>query len=49
MRAGGSVTVRRITVIGKNHKQAFVSLVERKSGYLLNHKIERKTADAVAP
>jgi IS30 family transposase len=35
------------TVIGKNHKQALVSIVERKSGYLLVHKVERKTADAV--
>lgn len=35
------------TVIGKNHKQALVSIVERKSGYLLIHKVERKTSDAV--
>jgi IS30 family transposase len=35
------------TVIGKNHKQAIVSLVERKSGFLLMRKVERKTAQAV--
>lgn len=35
------------TVIGKNHKQAIVSLVERKSGFTLIRKVERKTADAV--
>lgn len=35
------------TVIGKNHKQAIVSLVERKSGFLLMRKVERKTARAV--
>jgi IS30 family transposase len=36
------------TVIGKNHKQAIVSLVERKSGFALIHKVERRTADAVS-
>lgn len=35
------------TIIGKNHKQAIVSLVERKSGYTLIRKIKRKTARAV--
>ena len=35
------------TLIGKNHKQAIVSLVERKTGYTLIHKVERKTAQAV--
>ena len=35
------------TIIGKNHKQAIVSLVERKSGYTLIRKVERKTARAV--
>jgi IS30 family transposase len=36
------------TVIGKNHKQAIVRLVERKSGYTLIRKVERRTADAVS-
>lgn len=36
------------TIIGKNHKQAIVSLVERKSGFLLMCKVERKTALAVS-
>lgn len=36
------------TIIGKNHKQAIVSLVERKSGFLLMHKVERNTASAVS-
>lgn len=35
------------TIIGKNHRQAIVSLVERKSGFTLIHKVERKTAAAV--
>ncbi len=35
------------TVIGKNHRQAIVSLVERKSGFTLIRKVERKTAQAV--
>ena len=35
------------TIIGKNHKQAIVSLVERKSGYTLIRKVKRKTACAV--
>ena len=36
------------TVIGKNHKQAIVSIVERKTGLTLIHKVERKTAQAVS-
>lgn len=36
------------TIIGKNHRQAIVSLVERKSGFTLIHKVERKTAQAVS-
>lgn len=36
------------TIIGKNHKQAIVSLVERKSGYTLIRKVKRKTAAAVS-
>jgi len=36
------------TVIGKNHKQAIVSIVERKSGFTLIRKVERKTAKAVS-
>lgn len=36
------------TVIGKNHKQAIVSIVERKSGFTLIRKVERKTALAVS-
>ncbi|MEW6563733.1 MAG: IS30 family transposase [Pseudomonadota bacterium] len=35
------------TIIGKSHKQAIVSLVERKSGYTLIRKVKRKTAQAV--
>jgi len=35
------------TIIGKNHRQAIVSLVERKTGYTLIRKVERKTAEAV--
>lgn len=35
------------TIIGKGHKQAIVSLVERKSRLTLIHKVERKTADSV--
>jgi len=35
------------TIIGKNHKQAIVSLVERKTGFTLIRKVERKTAEAV--
>ena len=31
------------TVIGKNHKQAIVILVERKSGFTLIRKVERRT------
>jgi len=36
------------TVIGKNHKQAIVSIVERKTGLTLIRKVERKTAQAVS-
>jgi len=36
------------TIIGKNHKQAIVTNVERKSGLLLAQKIPRKTAENVA-
>ena len=36
------------TIIGKNHRQAIVSIVERKSGFTLIQKIERKTAQAVS-
>ena len=32
------------TIIGKRHKQAIVSLVERKSGFTLIQKVERKTS-----
>jgi IS30 family transposase len=35
------------TVIGKSHRQAIVSIVERKTGFTLIHKVERKTAQAV--
>ncbi|OOZ41895.1 hypothetical protein BOW52_04065 [Solemya elarraichensis gill symbiont] len=36
------------TIIGKNHKQAIVSLTERKSRFSLIQKVERKTATCVA-
>ena len=36
------------TLIGKGHKQAIVSLVERKSGYAVLAKVENKTADLVS-
>ena len=36
------------TVIGKNHKQAIVTLVERKTGLTLIRKVERKTSKAVS-
>ena len=36
------------TVIGKNHRQAIVSIVERKSGFTLIRKVERKTSRAVS-
>lgn len=36
------------TVIGKNHRQAIVSIVERKTGFTLIQKVERKTAHAVS-
>jgi IS30 family transposase len=36
------------TVIGANHKQAIVTLVERKSGYALIAKVSNKTSDLVS-
>lgn len=36
------------TIIGKNHCQAIVSIIERKSGMTLIRKVERKTAEAVS-
>jgi len=36
------------TIIGKNHKQALVSLTERKTRYTLIQKVKRKTAESVA-
>jgi IS30 family transposase len=36
------------TLIGKRHKHAIVSLAERKSGYALLAKVEKKTADLVS-
>jgi len=36
------------TVIGKNQQQTIVSIVERKSGFTLIRKVERKTALAVS-
>ena len=36
------------TVIGANHKQAIVTVVERKSGYAVISKVENKTADLVS-
>lgn len=36
------------TVIGKNHRQAIVSIVERKTGFTLIRKVERKTAQAIS-
>ena len=36
------------TLIGKRHKHAIVSLVERKSGYAVLAKVEKKTADLVS-
>jgi len=36
------------TIIGKNHRQAIVSIVERKTGLTLIKKVERKTAKAVS-
>jgi IS30 family transposase len=35
------------TVIGANHKQAIVTVVERKSGYAVMAKVSNKTADLV--
>jgi IS30 family transposase len=35
------------TIIGKGHKQAIVSLVERKTRYCLLAKVERKTAEQI--
>jgi IS30 family transposase len=36
------------TIIGKSHRQAIVSIVERKTGWTLIRKVERKTAQAVS-
>ena len=36
------------TLIGKGHKQAIVSLVERKSGYTVLKKVSKKTSELVA-
>ena len=36
------------TVIGRGHKQAIVSLVERKSGYAVIRKVSNKTSDLVS-
>lgn len=36
------------TLIGKNHRQAIVANVERRSGLLLARKVERKTAEQTA-
>ena len=36
------------TIIGKNHRQAIVSIVERKTGLTLIKKVERKTSKAVS-
>lgn len=36
------------TVIGANHKQAIVTMVERKSGYAVIDKVANKTADLVS-
>jgi len=36
------------TVIGKNHKQALVTIVERKSKFTVMKKVENKTAELVA-
>jgi len=36
------------TVIGKNHKQALVTIVERKSKFMVMKKVENKTAELVA-
>ena len=36
------------TVIGANHKQAIVTVVERKSGYAVMAKVSNKTADLVS-
>jgi len=36
------------TIIGKNHRQAIVSIVERKTGLTLIKKVERKTSTAVS-
>jgi len=35
------------TMIGRRHKQALVTLVERKSRFVLLHKVEQRTAEAV--
>ncbi len=35
------------TMIGKNHKQALVTIVERKTGYVRIQRVKKKTAQAV--
>jgi len=37
----------RVTIIGKNHQQAIVTVVERKTGFTLMQKVANKTAEAV--
>ncbi|MDE3020770.1 MAG: IS30 family transposase [Pseudomonadota bacterium] len=36
------------TLIGRNHRQAIVSIVERKTGFTLIQKVERRTAQGVS-
>jgi len=36
------------TIIGKNHQKAMITLVERKSGFVIIEKVESKNADLVA-
>jgi len=36
------------TVIGKSHKQALVTIVERKTKFMVMKKVENKTAELVA-
>ena len=35
-------------LIGKNHEQAIISLIERKSGYAVRAKVQNKTANLVS-
>ena len=37
------------TVIGKNHRQVIVTILERVSKFSRMKKVEKKTAEAVAP